>query len=148
MANVKDVLVKTTELKWKIDSLLRLSTYNDYDDLSGLDIDYDNPDELFLVDELKKIMEQLRNAQDRLQYLARPIKETSRIYRSESDRYETLHGHYYTCGSRIEALVSDNRHDSPYWTRTSVEYDGSDYYLAGHKGVDMDGLTVRVREAV
>lgn len=148
MVNVKEVLAKTTELKWKIDSLLRLSTYNEYDDLSGLDIDYNNPEELFLVDELRKIMEQLRNVQGRLQYLTRPIKETSCIYRNEADRYETLHGHYYTCGSRIEALVSDNRYDSPYWTRTSVEHDGSDYYLVGHKGVDMDGLTVRVREAV
>lgn len=57
MANLKEVWVKTAEMKWKIDSLLRLSTYNDYDDLSGLEIDYDNPDELFLADELRKIME-------------------------------------------------------------------------------------------
>lgn len=148
MANLKEVWAKTAEMKWKIDSLLRLSTYNDYDDLSGLEIDYDNPDELFLADELRKIMEQFQDIQDKLKYLSRPVKETSRLYKNESGRYETLCGCCYTCGSPIEALVSDNRHDSPYWTRASVEHDGSDYYLTGHKGVEMDGLTVRVREAV
>ena len=148
MANLKEVWAKTAEMKWKIDSLLRLSTYNDYDDLSGLDIDYDSAEELFLLDELKEVMRAFQEVQDRLNYLSRPIKETSRLSRNRSDRYETYRGHCYTCGSRIEALVSDNRHDSLYWTRTSVEHDGSDYYLVGHKEVDMDGLTVRVREAV
>ncbi len=148
MANLKEVWAKTAEMKWKIDSLLRLSTYNDYDDLSGLDIDYDSAEELFLLNELKGVMRAFQEVQDRLNYLSRPIKETSRLSRNRSDRYETYRGYCYTCGSRIEALVSDNRHDSLYWTRTSVEHDGSDYYLVGHKGVSMDGLTVRVREAV
>lgn len=148
MANLKEVLVKAMEMKWRIDSFLRFSTYNDYDDLSGLDIDYDNAEELFLLDELKVVMKTLQDVQDKLSYLSRPIKETSCLSRNISDRYETYGGHCYTCGSRIEALVSDSRHDSPYWTRTSVEHDDSDYYLLGHKEVSMDGLTVRVREAV
>lgn len=84
MANLKEVWAKTAEMKWKIDSLLRLSTYNDYDDLSGLEIDYDNPDELFLADELRKIMEQFQDIQDKLKYLSRPVKETSRLYKNES----------------------------------------------------------------
>ena len=149
MTDLNQVLAKTTEMKWKIDNLIRLSTYDDYDDLSGLDIDYDDPEELFVVDELKEIMNQLANVRDKMKYLSRPIKETSRLHRNGSGRYETRQGHCYTCGSGIEALVSaDNRHDSPYWVRTRVEHDGSDYYLAGHKGIDMNGLTVRVRENV
>lgn len=146
MTNVKELLAKTMEMKRQIDSLLRLSRYNDYDDLSGLSIDYDNPEELFLADELREIMNQLTNVRDKIKYLSRPIKETSCLYRNSSNRYETRQGHCYTCGSGIEALISDNRHDSPYWVWTRVEHDGSDYYLVGHKGVDMDGLTVRVRE--
>ena len=148
MTKLNEVMAKTMEMKWKIESLLKLSTYNDYDDLSGLSINYDNPDELFLMDELREIMNQLTNVRDKIKYLSRPIKETSCLHRNRSDRYETRQGHYYTCGSGIEALVSDNRHDSPYWVWTRVEHDGSDYYLAGHKGIDMDGLTVRVRETV
>jgi len=145
MTNLNQVLAKTTEMKWKIDSLLKLSTYDDYDDLSGLSIDYDNPEELFLLDELKNIMVQLTNVRDKIKYLSRPVKETSCLYRNGVGRYETRQGHGYTCGSGIEALVSDDRHDSPYWVRTRVEHDGEDYYLVGHKGIDMNGLTVRVR---
>ena len=52
---------------------------------------------------------------------------------------------YYCCGSRIEALVTDEYHDGPYWTRTSVEHDGEDYYLVGNMDISMNGLTVRVR---
>ena len=148
MTNLNDILAKTTEMKWQIDSLLKLSTYNDYDDLSGLSIDYDNPEELFLMDELREIMNQLMNVRDKIKYLSYPIKETSCLYRNISNQYETRQGHCYTCGSGIEAFVSDNRHDSPYWVRTRVEHDGCDYYLVGHKGIDMNGLTVRVRETV
>ena len=146
MTNLNEVMAKTMEMKWKIESLLKLSTYNDYDDLSGLSINYDDLDELFLMDELREIMNQLTNVRDKITYLSRPIKETSCLHRNISVRYDTRQGHYYTSGSGIEALVSDNRHDSPYWVWTRVEHDGSDYYLVGHKGIDMDGLTVRVRE--
>ena len=38
MTNLNEVMAKTMEMKWKIESLLKLSTYNDYDDLSGLSI--------------------------------------------------------------------------------------------------------------
>ena len=40
MADLKMVLEKTSELKWKIDSILRYSTYDECDDLGGLDINY------------------------------------------------------------------------------------------------------------
>ncbi|MDE6588781.1 MAG: DUF5348 domain-containing protein, partial [Oscillospiraceae bacterium] len=36
-------------------------------------------------------------------------------------------------------------HDAPYWTITSVEHNGKDYYLVGHKDTPMKGLRVRVR---
>ena len=77
MTNLNEVMAKTMEMKWKIESLLKLSTYNDYDDLSGLSINYDNLDELFLMDELREIMNQLTNVRDKIKYLSRPIKETS-----------------------------------------------------------------------
>ena len=54
---------------------------------------------------------------------------------------------YYCCGSPIEALVTDDRYDVPYWVRTSVEHDGTDYYLVGHRDVCMEGLTVRIRRS-
>lgn len=41
--------------------------------------------------------------------------------------------------------MTDEYHDVPYWTRTTVEHNGVDYYLVGYKGLPMKGLTVRIR---
>ena len=57
MENINTVWAKTAELNGTIRSLLRLSTYEKYDDLSGLDIDYQDKEQLFLLDELRDIMD-------------------------------------------------------------------------------------------
>lgn len=146
MADLNDVLAKAKELHWGIKSLLRLSTANEYDDLSGLEIDYEDKEQLFLLDELRSIMDKLSDVDSKLSYLSLPIKEVSRLHLNENDKFETKDGHYYSCGYGIEALVQDDCRDVPYWTRTQVEHDGTGYYLVGCRGVELDGLTVRVRE--
>ena len=60
-------------------------------------------------------------------------------------KYRTAKGHFYDCRSSIEALVTDEYHEVPCWTRTTVEHNGEDYYLVGYKGLSMGGLRVRVR---
>ena len=127
MANINDIMLQVSELQPGISRLLRNSTYPRYDDLSGLEINYEDGEQLFLLDELRGVMEQLR--------------------KNASGRYETGSGFYYCCGSPIEALVTDGRYDVPYWVRTSVEHDGTDYYLVGHHEVRMEGLTVRIRRS-
>ena len=49
------------------------------------------------------------------------------------------------CGSPLEALIADECRDVPYWARTRLEHDGTDYYLVGHSKTSLDGLTVRMR---
>lgn len=146
MADVKSVMAEALGMRREISRLLKLSTYNQYDDLSELKINYEDAEQLFLRDELRSIMDKLADVEDKLRYLSWPIVETSRLWKNEVGKYETSHGHYYSCGSRIEALVSDDYHEAPYWTRTRVEHDGTDYYLVGHRDVSLDGLTVRVRK--
>jgi|GEM_PF-998152 len=146
MADVQSILDKAVGMRWEISRLLRESTYNEYDDLSGLNINYEDAEQLFILDELRAIIDKLADAEDRMSYLSRPIAETSRLHKNEVGKFETRHGHYYCCGSRIEALVADDYHESPYWTRTSVEHDGTDYYLVGHRDISLNGLTVRVRK--
>lgn len=77
--------------------------------------------------------------------LTRPIVETCRLRKGSSVKYQTAQGIFYNCGSSIEALVTDEYHDVPYWTRTVVEHNGKDYYLVGYKDLSMNGLTVRIR---
>lgn len=148
MADLKMVLEKTNDLKWKIDSVLRFSTYDNYDDLSSLDIDYRDGEQLFLLEELQANMRNLDEVRGRLTYLALPVREVSRLHKNESGRYETDGGHYYTCGSPIEALVEDGYHEVPYWVWTRLEHNENGYYLVGCGNVEMDGLTVRVRGEV
>lgn len=146
MADVKSVMAAALGMREEINRLLQLSTYNQDNDLSELKIDYWDAEQLFLRDELRSIMDKLAGVENELRYLSWPVVETSRLWKNEVGKYETAHGHYYSCGSRIEAFVSDDYHESLYWVRTSVEYDGTDYYLVGYKDIPLDGLTVRVRK--
>ena len=91
------VLKESQKLNGSIRSLLRLSTYDEYDDLSGLHIDYEDGQQLFLQTELREIMEKLSDVERRISYLSRPVKETSRLHKNGSGRYETKSGH---CGGR------------------------------------------------
>lgn len=148
MTDLKMVFEETQKLKGKIRGLLGFSTYEKYDDLSGLSIDYKDGEQLFLQTELREIMEKLSDVAGRIEYLSQPVGEISRLHKNELGRYETEGGHCYNGGSGIEALVKDDYHEVPYWVWTSVEHDQKDYFLVGYKNVRMEGLTVRVRKAV
>lgn len=145
MANLQEVFTEAVKLNRQITQFLKFSTYKEYDDLSGLDIDFTDGEQLLLWEELRLITDKLADAQERIAYLTRPIVETCRLRKGTSGKYRTAQGVFYNCGSSIEALVTDEYHDVPYWTRTVVEHNGEDYYLVGHKGLSMNGLRVRVR---
>lgn len=148
MADINKVLGEAQKLKWNIESLLRFSKFESYGDLSGVDIDFEDSEQLFLTEELRDILEKLSDVHWKLKYLSCPVKETSHLHKNCDGRYETSKGHYYTSGQGIEALITDGYPEVSYWVRTRVEHDGKDYYLVGHSGVSMEGLTVRVREGV
>lgn len=147
MADLQMALSEAVKLNRSITQFLRFSTYTDYDDLSGLDIDFADGEQLLLLDELRRITDQLADVQEYISYLTRPITEVSRLRKGTAGKYRTAKGHFYDCRSSIEALVTDEYHEVPYWTRTIVEHNGEDYYLVGYKDFPMDGLCVRVRSA-
>jgi len=145
MAELGTVWDKTRTLSRELAKLLKLSGYYEYGDLSDLEMDLSDKEQVFLRDKLRKVMEQATEIVSVVSWLERPVLETSRLHKNENGKYETEHGHQYSSGSLMEALISDAYHDTPYWVQTSVEHDGRDYYLAGHSDVALDGLTVRVR---
>ncbi len=146
MADLNMAFDEAVKLNRDISRFIKFSTYTEYDDLSGLDgIDRTDGEQLLLWEELRIIVDKLADAQERIAYLTRPIVETSRLRKELGGKYQTAKGRVYNCGCSIEALVSDEYHDVPYWTRTVVEHNGEDYYLVGYKGLSMKGLTVRVR---
>lgn len=147
MADLQMALEEAFKLNRSIAQFLKFTTYPDYDDLSGLDIDFNDSEQLLIWEELRVITDRLADVQDFISYLARPIVEESRLRKGVAGKYRTAKGHYYDCSSIIEALVSDEYHEVPYWTRTTVEHNGKDYYLVGYRDVPMKGLRVRVRSA-
>ena len=147
MADLQMALSEAVKLNRSITQFLKFSTYTDYDDLSGLDIDFADGEQLLLLDELRRITDQLADVQEYISYLTRPVTEVSRLRKGTAGKYRTEKGHFYDCRSSIEALVTDEYHEVPYWTRTIVEHNGEDYYLVGYKDLSMDGLRVRVRSA-
>ena len=146
MTDINKIFEETLKLNRGIESILRTSGFDRNEDFSGLDIDFEDGEQLFLTEELREIMDKFLDVSHRLKYLSRPVRETCRLHKNRSGRYETPNGHYYTSGQGIEALVTDGYPEVAYWVWTSVEHDGNDYYLVGHKDVCMDGLTVRIRE--
>ena len=137
MADLQMALSEAVKLNRSITQFLKFSTYTDYDDLSGLDIDFADGEQLLLLDELRRITDQLADVQEYISYLTRPVTEVSRLRKGTAGKYRTAKGHFYDCRSSIEALVTDEYHEVPYWTRTVVEHNGEDYYLVGHKGLSM-----------
>ncbi len=145
MADLQMALAEAVKLNRSISRFLEFTTYPAYNDLSGLDIDFHDGGQLLIWDELRRITERLADVQAYISYLSQPVIEESRLTKGTAGKYRTAKGHYYDCTSVIEALVSDEYREAPYWTITSVEHSGKDYYLIGRKDVPMEGLRVRVR---
>lgn len=155
MGTFKELQAAMDKLQGQIKTVLRVSDYRNYDDLSGLS-DYRSiktADERQMFEEYRGILQKLDDVAASLEYFQKPIREVSRIYCNESGRYETDRGHYYTSGSSIEFLRqeevynydTDEWETADIWTCSRVEHNQHDYYIVGYPGVELSGLTVRVR---
>ena len=64
MADLQMVLSEAVKLNQRIAQFLKFSTYPDYDDLSGLDIDFADGEQLLLLEELRRITDRLADVQE------------------------------------------------------------------------------------
>jgi len=155
MADLKAVSDEMAKLKKQIETVLSISDYRNYDDLSGLS-DFKNiksADDRQMLEEYRNILYKLDEIQTDLSYFEKPIKEVSRIYLNETGRYETDKGYYYTSGSGIEFLRTDEVcnydtgtfENAEIWTTARIESKNGEYYIVGYSDVELSGLKVRVR---
>lgn len=154
MADLKVLSEELSKLQEQIKTVLNISEYRDCDDLSGLDDwkEIKTADQRQQLEEYRSILFKLDEIESDLSYFKRPIREVSKIYINESGRYETDKGYYYTSGSGIEFLRTeevynddtDTWENAEIWTTSRVEsQDGR--YIVGYSDLEMSGLTVRVR---
>ena len=59
MADLQAALSEAVKLNRSITQFLKFSTYPDYDDLSGLDIDFSDGEQLLLWEEMRRITDKL-----------------------------------------------------------------------------------------
>lgn len=145
MAELSMALIQMKGLKCRIDDILNVTTYDEHADLRGLQVDHKDSEQLFQLKELQAIMRKLADIGGSIEYLFRPVQETSILYKDENGEYRTGKGYCYRSGSLIEVLLQDDANEVPCWVQTKVEHDGEDYYLAGYEDIPMEGLRVRVR---
>lgn len=155
MADLKTLSEEMEKLKRQIKTVLSISYFPEYDDLSTLD-DYkqiQSADDRQKLEEYRNILYKLDEVQSTLAYYDRPVREVSQIYKNESGRYETEKGHYFTSGSSIEFLRTEDFYNEDtdtwepveIWTASRVEHNGQDYYIVGYSDLTLSGLKVRVR---
>ena len=155
MADLTVLSDEMAKLKRQIETILSASQYREYDDLSGLD-DYrqiKTADQRQQLEEYRNILYKLDEVQSILAYNERPVWEVSRIYRNDAGRYETDKGHYYTSGSGIEFLRTEEVYNydtnewenTAIWTCSRIESRDGEYYIVGYPDLELSGLTVRVR---
>ena len=155
MSDLKALSDEMAKLKRQIETVLYISGSQENSDLSGLS-DYrqiKSADDWQKVEEYEGILYKLDEMQSRMEYHTKSVKEVSRLHMNSQGRYETDGAHYYTSGSSIEFLKVEEIYnsdtgqyeDTPVWTVSRVEHDGTDYYIVTYGNVELSGLKVRVR---
>lgn len=152
--NIKDIFNEVEELNLKIKQALYHAEFENYDDLSALEYDNTDPDQLMLVDELRSMFTKLDDISHTINYLSRPVKKEGILHKNRNGRYE-MNGHEFSSGYGIEYLATDGWHyrydenneyvQTPYWCTGRIEHNGKDYYIVGATGVELEGLRVRIR---
>lgn len=155
MGDLKALSEEMGKLQKQIGTLFYISDYPECDDMSGLS-DYKQiktADQRQQLEEYRNILYRLEEIKRTLDYYDYPIREVGTLHMNSQGRYETESGYYYTSGSGIEFLRTeevynydtDKWEDAGIWTTSRVESRNGNYYIVGYPDLDMSGLKVRIR---
>lgn len=91
-----------------------------------------DPDEVGKWHALHEIVCKLEDVCSQLNYLETPVSVEGVLQIKPNGRY-CIGNYEITSGDVIEILVEDE--DRPYWLRTGIEHNGTDYYAVNDSGV-------------
>ena len=154
--HIKDIMAEVQELNLKIQQIMYHSQFTEYDDLSGLEYDKADAEDLFLLDELQRILSKLEDITHTLNYIDRPIRTEGALHKNANGRYE-VNGIELSSGCGIDYLATDDRHcrynknddyvATPYWCSSRIEHNGKDYYIVGATDLEtLENVRVRIRQ--
>ncbi|MCD7982014.1 MAG: DUF5348 domain-containing protein [Clostridiales bacterium] len=108
----------------------------------------DSCEDAFLRDKAEGILESLEDVSSEISYLRKPLHGEHTLRKFPNGRYGYTGGNQavreFTCGDCLEAKIRD-RYGNLRWITSSIEHDGTDYFLVGSLGAPLSGLTVRER---
>lgn len=109
----------------------------------------DPAQDLFLRRQTGNMLQSLQLFHEDFRYLTSPVCGEYRLEPFPNGRYgfsdKNGRTRSLSCGSTIEAKLPD-RYGRQCWVKSRIEHDGNGYYLWGHPGIPLAGLTVRERE--
>lgn len=136
----------------QLTSIIKDSGYEDYGELSGLEYDTEDPESLFLKDELEDALEMLDKVNSGIKALSQPIAVQGQLHKGSNGRY-SVEGRELSSGYGLEVLAptevttkSGDWKTGYKWVATRMEHNGEDYYIVGFADLPLEGLTVRIRE--
>ena len=136
LPNSNEILAQLLDLKSKIEKVLRSVDF----DSSNIILENENdPNELFIREKCKSILNRLDDINSELEYLVRPIIEEGVLYKKSNGRYAISDNYEFTSGSPVEVFVDGE------WILTRVEHTDGDYYFYDLKNIPMAGARVRRR---
>ncbi len=128
--------------------LLRETGYAPVDELGEEVCHLPDPyEDAFLRENAEDILQALDHIHSILRYLKMPSHEEHILRRLPGGRFGYRDGgriREFSSGDCLEAKLCDER-GNPCWAASVIEHDGTDYYLAGFRGIPLNGLTVRER---
>ena len=144
--NLKEFLQGFTHICKEINKQAISTEYHKYGELSNVDFNREDANDLFLNDQLTTIMVELDDIKRKIDYLNLPIKYESTLSQNTNNQYQTTRGDEYHCGSTIEYLYIDSLGDPAQWRLSRVEHKNGDYYILGNPNQVLEGLVVRIRD--
>lgn len=147
---LQTILKRLTDIDRQIQLMITdVGMDDDYESWDALIPNRADPDEMFLFNELRDLMDPLYRLHQELTYLLAPCSEVHILKQYPDGRYgydirPFEDGRTFSCGSPLEALLYDDD-GNPRWVSSRIEHDGTDYYLYGYRNIPLNGLSVRER---
>ncbi|MDO4804120.1 MAG: DUF5348 domain-containing protein [Lachnospiraceae bacterium] len=113
-------------------------------------INTDDPEHLYLQEAADCILGNLASIHEDLLYLRRPFRGEYKVIATLDGRIgysDRGRLHVFHCGDDLEVKTTDGL-GRLRWIRSSVEHDGSRYYLVGCRHYPAVGCTIRIKEGM
>ena len=140
---IEDLTKELYNLNRSIKEITTTTGFYEWENLEEVEADKDNPEQLLLLEEYKRVIGKLDEVNRALDYLKRPITIEGELLLQNNGRY-TIGDTELTSGKPLEVLIYDEYEELYRWLASRIESNSKGYYIVGYDGV-INGLKARIR---